>query len=227
MRELNSFVSGLYEAFILRDLMSYVLPGAIVLLSVLLLWRDAVQIKGFFLDLDWWLLVPLLGLTFIIGFALHCLGELVGLIKVSLIGDDLKCKERFEIFRCRAAEPTKQWLSEAYQMWATYFHATEETIWGGPHLERLVATKLMCGNVFMAMCLATVIVPVGVLGDIGSWTSYLFTISYALLFMGSLFWGHRVYMIRQDRWMETVKEQEPEWRKQRSREQRKQEQVQT
>lgn len=208
MRELNSFVSGLYEAFILRDLMSYVLPGAIVLLSVLLLWRDAVQIKGFFLDLDWWLLVPLLGLTFIIGFALHCLGELVGLIKVSLIGDDLKCKERFEIFRCRASEPTKQWLSEAYQMWANYFRATEQTSWGGPNLERLVAIKLMCGNVFMAVCLATVVAPVGILGDRGSWTSYVLTIVCALLLTGSLLWGHRAYVLRQDTWMETVIDQE-------------------
>ena len=201
MKDLSAFVSGLYEAFILRDLMSYVLPGAIVLLSVLLLWRDAGQIKVFFIDLHWWFLVPLLALTFVVGFALHCFGELVGLIKLSLIGKCPKWGERFAIFCCCQSKHNIAWLEEVYEQWIEYLHKTDETSWGTTHLERLVSMKIMCGNVFLAACLAAVAIPVGVLGDTGSWTSYLLTFSYAVLLTVSLFWGHRMYVLRQDSWV--------------------------
>lgn len=75
MNGIESIASRFYSDFILRDLLSFVTPGAIVLGSVLYLFLPLGFLLRIFNELNPLLYIPLLGLCYIIGIGLLMLGE--------------------------------------------------------------------------------------------------------------------------------------------------------
>jgi hypothetical protein len=78
MSEVGNIVSGFYSDFVLRDLLSFVTPGAILLGSILFLILPLNYLIHFFNNLNWILYIFLFGLCYIIGFGLMMVGEFLG-----------------------------------------------------------------------------------------------------------------------------------------------------
>jgi hypothetical protein len=78
MSEFDTVVSGFYSNFVLRDLLSFVTPGAILLGSILFLILPLNYLIRFFNNLNLILYIFLFGLCYIIGFSLMMMGEFLG-----------------------------------------------------------------------------------------------------------------------------------------------------
>ena len=84
MRDFGNVIKDLYEKFILRDILSFVTPGAIVVLTAFVLFiqeptlRD--NLEKFFeysRSMHWLLYIPLFGVFYTVGFAIQCFGEII------------------------------------------------------------------------------------------------------------------------------------------------------
>lgn len=195
----------LYDKFIMRDLLSFVAPGAIVLLAVLLLWWPAPNVYNFFQNLHWWLLfIVFLPVTFIIGFAVQCFGEIVGCIWFSTFEspNKAKCTNRYRpLWRQwigKAAE--YEWWKKHLEEWKTFRKQQQQKDRDGEverrEAERLVVLTQMCANAFFAALFAGVAYLFSIVFRVPSPASWVLTVLYAFLLIVSLLWGHRVHMLK-------------------------------
>jgi len=70
MSDIGDTVEHLYDNFLLRDLLSFVTPGAIVVISALLLKFCPSQILDFSKSIPFIMYIPIFGVFYIIGFAI-------------------------------------------------------------------------------------------------------------------------------------------------------------
>lgn len=110
MKDLTSAIQYLYEQWILRDLLSYITPGAFLVAAI------SIQLIGlsFFLDLikslPLVIILFLFGPFFIIGFALQNLGEKLGLIVWHARKDDVTHLSTLQKFHAAAASEADDWI---------------------------------------------------------------------------------------------------------------------
>ncbi|HUS49303.1 MAG TPA: hypothetical protein VMZ91_04015 [Candidatus Paceibacterota bacterium] len=82
MSDISDTVKSLYEKFLMRDLLSFITPGSIVVLSIYLLGWGLDMIKSFFESLPFLLYIPIFGFLYIVGFATQYFGRLFRLIRI-------------------------------------------------------------------------------------------------------------------------------------------------
>lgn len=191
-------IKYLYSQFILRDVLSFITPGAIIVWTVLYRFFPELLDK----NISWILYIPIFGLIFVIGFAVQCFGEIIGVIFTQDLAES-SFKQRLGFFRCNWIKKTEhlQWWRKRYQATVRQLKILqdnnyEKREWARQSRERLVVLKQMCGNCFLAITLAAI--TLGISYCPVFWlkiTLIIMLIAFPLL--ASLYWGHRVHVLRQ------------------------------
>ena len=95
MSDIVDGIKDFYDHFIMRDLLSFVTPGAIIVISILLLKYDFSHILDSSKSIPILVYIPIFGLFFMVGFAVQVFGaEILKIIqsiaaKTNLIGMDI------------------------------------------------------------------------------------------------------------------------------------------
>ncbi len=210
-------IKYLYDKFILRDVLSFVTPGAIVVLTAFVLLKEPslYEFVRYSRELHWLLYIPLFGIFFLVGFAVQCLGEMFGFVRFSPYYEKSWGK-RWSIFLCgydknyEAPEQSNMWWWQAHKEWDKFFYAIRPTKYNEgiqQGHERLVVFKQMCANSFVAITIASILIVVETFLPEQKFTLTLLGRNFTMLkvvifiltvlFLASLFWGHRVYMLLQ------------------------------
>ena len=198
-------IKYLYRQFILRDVLSFVTPGAIVSMTALLLFLDEWRKAFEFFHTFWPLYLLLFGLFYMVGFAIQCFGEIFGIICHTRIGDQSTWGQRFRIFWRNWHE--QNWFHKAHIDIETFATATRnpELEWERARHERFTVLKQMCANGFLAIIIAVLLIPISHYGK-----SPLYLLIVGIPLLASLFWGYRVHILKEDDWREVITSQAPE-----------------
>ncbi len=121
MGDIGSAIKYLYQQFILRDLLSFITPGAIVVLTAFVLFLPGSCLTqrldtlfNYSTSMHWLLYIPLFGLFFIVGFAVQCFGEIIGFIRIHRIAKSC-CNQRRRIFKCNWDNESNIWWKQAHR----------------------------------------------------------------------------------------------------------------
>lgn len=146
MQGITEAIKYLYQQFILRDVVAYVAPGAIIAACLLRLhFGDLDLALKFIKDIPAIAYVPIYGLLFTIGLGIQNFGEIIKLLKEHTRDTE---KERFD----KLQEFHRAVLSRkvAGQMMDEYREALERT------RERIEVKKYASGNIAMAVVIAAI-----------------------------------------------------------------------
>jgi hypothetical protein len=173
MSEIGDGIQYLYSKFIMRDLLSFVTPGAIIVGTLFLIHWDFSYDMNFFKSIPYILYIPSFGVLYIVGFAVQCLGaEFFPIIKFHYYKTDI----------------------EHYRVLAELQKRGEKAI---QQHERFVVLKQMCGNGGFAIFIAGVLLIINLwIPILSSWALGIMV----LLLIISLFKGHYVHVQRQKDW---------------------------
>jgi hypothetical protein len=187
----------LYDKFVIRDLLSFVTPGAIVLWAVLYFYnRELLNTHT-----HWLIYIPIFGLIYVIGFAIQCFGEILDLVITQRLMPSSRY-QRWGFFLCdwRNKADALQWWRKLYRTIITQNitikrQDKEVREWASQDIERLVVLKQMCGNNFCAFILAAIAIGISYI-PIFELKISLLCLLIGLPLLASLFWGHRVHVLR-------------------------------
>jgi hypothetical protein len=199
-------IKYLYSQFILRDVLSFITPGAIVTIAALLLFFPAHVILCVSHSIHWALYIPIFGVFYMVGFALQCFGDLIGFIRFTPYGEkERSCGKRWRMFCCdftrdydKRKKPNKSniwWWKEDEKLHEFYEAAADNTGVQQGH-ERMVVMKQMCANGFLALLIAGIFIPVYLFCTY-TWVNIILGALLAIVLLGSLLWGYHVHMLRQ------------------------------
>jgi hypothetical protein len=177
MSDISDTIKNLYREFILRDLLSFITPGAIVVGTIVFLQWDISQILEFFKAISWFVYIPIFGASFMVGFAIQCLGEIAGIIKFHNCNTDAEHWQKLIMFRSKADDKTDR------------------------QHERFVVLKQMCGNGAGALLIASVFVVIKL------WIECLFlwVLGFlVVLLVYGLYRGHRIHLRRQEEFEDLI-----------------------
>ena len=207
MGGIGDAIKYLYDNFLLRDVLSFVTPGAVVTAAAVFV----VAPEVFDRHLPWPLFIPLFGVFFVVGYALQSLGVLFGLLRINRHVDRNArgwaglCL-RFRFFRPGWDNERNVWWKRAYFEVQAFNAATErpELAWARQQVERVVVLRQMCGNGSLATLVAGILLCVG--GFVNDWYTpflpcWLVALSLVLvtLFLPLLlYWGYRASLISED-----------------------------
>lgn len=193
---MGDFVEGLkylYREFILRDILSFVTPGAIVVFAALYTLSPSIRFEV----PHWLLYIPIFGVLFMVGFAIQCFGEFVGIVRTqeNIAGT---WHQRMGIFRCWNPNI---WWEKVHERAAQFQTETNQDQDASRRVERLAVLKQMCGNCSIALAIAVILLV------IASWwpqASRMATIVLAVVLVPFVYWGHRVHVLRQMTLIKTI-----------------------
>ncbi|MFC1862045.1 hypothetical protein ACFLT4_03625 [Chloroflexota bacterium] len=191
MRDVGNAIKYLYEKLILRDVLSFITPGAIIVLTSMFLFYPEILYK----HVPWPLYIPLFGVFYMAGFAIECLGRIFGLIQIHRL-DKSHFLERLMVF-CPSWEDKDDTL-KLRENWrkhqeeeADVENALKQMGIEAEELtrERLIVLKQMCANGFLAIIIASIFLAVSYC----PWTPAKLSIvsTVAILLLASLLWGYR------------------------------------
>ncbi len=199
-------IKYLYSQFILRDVLSFITPGAIVILTGFLLFlpepcltQRLETLFKYSRDIHWLLYIPLFSVFYIVGFAVQCFGELLGCIRHTP-NDDRSClQQRLRIFW----DAKENWWHQAHVRIAHFMRATQDCKqkWERERHERFVVLKQMCANGALAIAIAGAFLAVKYHWS-QAWPEVVYVVAGLLLI--SLFWGFRVHMGKEDDWRNVI-----------------------
>lgn len=209
-------IKYLYSQFILRDLLSFITPGAIVSTAALMLLWEEWWVFFDFIHSHWPLYIIIFGVFYVVGFAVQCFGEIVGLIRIHRIARSCWV-QRFKVFGCNWAckrdkqdknkcdEPDFIWWNDAHKEAVAFNECTQsdEMKWAQQQDERLVVLMQMCGNGFLSIIIATTLIIAHHFCQQG-WHWLL--VFWAVVLLVSLLWGYRVHVLRQDTMTRAIRE---------------------
>jgi hypothetical protein len=198
-------VKYLYSQFILRDLLSFITPGALVVLTAFLillpepcLSQRLATLFKYSRDMHWLLYIPLLGVFYIVGFAIQCLGEILHLVYFH--PNYRSCwSQTFRIFHCR------KWYDNDNMWWmliheeAVAFHEHAKKYhkeWALQEDERLTVLMQMCINGFLSIAIAAILLGISRI-PLTCLKAVLVIFVVLLPLLASLFWGHRIHVLRE------------------------------
>jgi hypothetical protein len=187
-------IKYLYSQFILRDVLSFITPGAIVVFAATYVFYPELLDRA----IHWLLFIPLFGVFYIVGFALQCFGELFGFIRFTPYGERSWGK-RFGIFSCKYVTNKDSiiWWQEEEKKLSDFYEEAKENEGVQQGHERMVVMKQMCGNGLMAIFIAGIFILVYFLCAC-IWVNIALGVLLAIVLLGSLFWGYRVHMLKQN-----------------------------
>ena len=185
LNEINSLVDKIYEKFLLRDVFAKIVPGFILLTTIVFsITHDLTKTQNL-LQFSWLIVI---GFSWILGFGVQGIGELTSLIR----------------YYTKDYETDKKWYI-AYNKFNSNASSEEKS-----NCERLVVIKEATGNMAIAFLLSIIIVNISfAITDSPHFKSsisifgtiIIFTISLILLRM------HRVHSRRQCHYVEVVNDQ--------------------
>ena len=206
MGDIGNAIKNLYDKFLLRDLLSFIIPGAIVVLAALLLflpeqslWQRLEALFEYSRDMHWLLYIPLFGVFYLVGFAVQCLGELFGVISSSPPDEyPWQLKQRWNILNIGnrwTKDKDKIWWNEYYEKIEEFFEVTKSDEDAVQRRERLIVLKQMCGNGLLSIFIAGIFLGISFCSL--SWVKILVPSLVTFSLFISLLWGHRVHVLRQ------------------------------
>lgn len=214
-------IKYLYERFVLRDMLSFVIPGAIVTSTAFILAfpytileEQFSNLFQFTFSIPWLLYIPLFGFFYMVGFAIQCLGEFFGLIRIHRAAKS-SWRQRFRILWCGWDNESNIWWKEAHKDTVSFHSAIRKRLkdeegkeqyeWARLQQERLVVLKQMCANGFLASVLGAIFLIFRLLTNTVITSQHVGWIVFPIVFfIGilpltlSLFWGYRVHELRLD-----------------------------
>ncbi len=207
-------IKYLYSQFILRDVLSFITPGAIVVLTAFLLflpepclWQRLDKLFDYSRSVHWLLYVPFFGVFYMVGFAVQCFGELAGLVRIHRIAGST-LTQRLQIFLKRNwGNDQNIWVSDQNIWWIAahrqrvqFYEYTNENArrdereWARQQDERLVVLKQMCANGALAVVIAASLITVHEFCSQGWY--WLLLLSWMVMLLASLFWGYCAHELR-------------------------------
>ena len=154
-------IKYLYSQFILRDLLSFITPGAMVVLAALLLFLPEQCLSQrldtlfrYSRDMHWLLYIPLFGVFYVVGFAVQYLGVFCGCIRLHKT-DKSSIKQRFKM------SFSKMWSEndvyrEQREKTVDFLNVTAKADSAKQYHERSIVLKQMCANNSTAFIIAGV-----------------------------------------------------------------------
>ena len=192
---MSEFFNNLYEKFLLRDMLSFITPGAILTASVLLLWLSPSQILANAAKIHWILHILIFGFLYIVGFAVQCLGaespRVFRLPPLIRFHRDLTDNRFYnddnlrDIYERNLSFQDRPDLSKRQN-------------------ERLVILHQMCGNGFLAALIAAVLLTIKHFLSASSLLPPLATVILTAALLFSLYVGHLVHVRRRSIWQDVV-----------------------
>lgn len=178
MQGIAEAIKYFYQEFILRDVLAYVTPGAIIVGCVLLLqYKDLAAIISILKDIPFVASIPIFGALFLIGFGLQNLGEMIGLLKWHERVNDEEHLRYLQAFHDSTRSDESGWLERTR--------------------ERISVKKNASGTVAMAFGIVLILVSLTVWNpSLLSWAVMLLVV---LLSVG-LYRGHRRQRQAQATW---------------------------
>lgn len=207
MGDVADTIKYLYEKFILRDVLSFVTPGALVVLTAFLFIPDPTvggRFQRLISDLQqisWVFYILLFGLFFAVGFAIQCLGEFFGIVYFTPRGQST-WSQRLSIFSTQRVLAAQSWWWAEDDEQIVKFHEEKDSNyarceWAIQWRERRVITKQLCANNFLAIAIIAIIIGINQFTQIQTFSfAFVSVLVFVLLF--SLYWGYRVQVLRQD-----------------------------
>ena len=163
----------MYSKFIMRDLLSFVTPGAIIVGTLFLIHWDLSWKFEFFKSIPFMLYIPCYGFLYIVGFAVLSLGHVLGIIQFGPKTD--------EEYYTRLANIFKKIDNEKAMILR----------------ERIIIIKQMCGIGALSISIASVLLVIKLWMPILSPWALGFLI---VILIFSLFNEHRRYVQRHETW---------------------------
>ena len=171
MGNLGDAIDNIYEKFLLRDVLSFFTPGAVVVTSVLLIWISPSQLLDYLKNFHWLLYIPIFGFVFMVGFAVQSLGakfppmcfRLPPLIRLHwhLHGRNSCQYNSLKDFYTNHRLPFQRKVDEIPNDWVQRKVDEIPNDWERKRLEkmheRLAVFKQMCGNGAFAISIASII----------------------------------------------------------------------
>lgn len=193
---MGNIVDGLYEKFILRDVLSFITPGAILVITVnsaLNITDNAMDIRNHMLHTlmssipSVLTIIIIYGVLFVVGFTLQTLGEVVGIIRFHDYRNDAGSIDNGEFYRVKGKFMGPGMKEAARQR------------------ERFVVLKQLSGNNAMAILLSAVALLVKLVpsDNDNEVTSLLLVVVGLLVVSGILFKAHWIHSQRQRDWEDT------------------------
>src|SRR3990170_7911077 len=155
-------IKYLYQNFILRDVLSFVTPGAIIVIpATYMLYPDI-----FDRYIPWPFYVPLFGLFFTVGFATQCFGEFVGFVRIHLLAKS-SLSQRLSLFGLKWDEKQNTeyknvWWKDAYSQLNKFYETTRGETGHNERErlqhERIIVLRQMCSNNFLAIFVSSIFV---------------------------------------------------------------------
>ncbi|MEK6281057.1 MAG: hypothetical protein AABN95_11950 [Acidobacteriota bacterium] len=182
MAEVAESIKYFYQEFILRDVLSYVTPGAIVAGCVLKLnYGDSAGIL--LKDLPGVYYIPIFGVLFLIGFALQNLGELLHILKWHDRRNDKTHLQILKTFhsRSKAVGENAEWIERTR--------------------ERMAVKKIASGTAIMATLISLVLIA---LKEYYPASLEVAEVLLCLLLVIALYQGHRRQLRAQEFWEDDV-----------------------
>jgi hypothetical protein len=231
MGGLTDAIKYLYEKFILRDILSFIMPGAMVVFSASILFLPWTGLQAQFSNLlqftssiPWLLYIPLFGLFYMVGFSLQCFGEIIGLVRIHRSAKG-SCHQRRKIF-CDWDRESNIWWRKTYEEVVSFYKATQKKDeqgkdqyeWARLQHERLVVLKQMCANGFLASVTAAIflitryitntVINRGMMpAENATYVVYGIVFIIGVMLTASLLWGYHIHELRLDTMEKEIKRQ--------------------
>jgi len=209
MGEFGNAIKYLYQQFILRDILSFVTPGAIVVLSASLLLLPGACLSqrlstlfGYSISIHWLLYIPLFGVFYMTGFAVQCFGEITGIIRIHRIAASGFGQRLLILLKRTWVNDARIWWIRAHRERVAFNEYTNEEThrnereWARQQDERLVVLKQMCANGSLAIAIAGSFVAFNYCPWIPAKLGWMSL--WAIVLLGSLFWGYCAHELRLD-----------------------------
>jgi len=196
MGDFGNAIKYLYSQFILRDVLSFITPGAIIVFTMLFLFYREIFDYSF----HWLLYIPLFGVFYMVGFAVQCFGELTGLIRTHRLAESNFGQRLSVLLKRNWANDQRIWWIQAHRERVAYNEYVNEEehrgerAWARSQDERMVVLKQICANNFLAVVIVGIFIPINQCCCASSWCLLILVVPL----LAALFWGYCVHELRLD-----------------------------
>lgn len=199
MEKVGSILDNLYEKFVFRDLLSFIIPGAILLFSVATFVAGFDNAIRFFKTGDFLFYVILYGLSYPLGYAVQTFG---------VFGWYFLSGKRSQLLRFHddSRDPRDNQIFD--NRMNRFSRAFDENPVVMRELERQTSHLQMCGNISISLFLASLFIIGRLIFEPTSQSlvivnyHWIIIVVPAALFVVSLYFGHNIAITRRRIWIE-------------------------
>lgn len=152
MQGIAEAIKYLYQQFILRDVVAYVAPGAVLAGSILKVLLGTQGAVAFLKDIPTIAYLPIYGALFMTGLAMENLGEMVGLLRFHNRRSHMKClddKKHFEVLQKFHRFSSAKGDADKNDGYGSWLERTRE---------RITVKKYASGNFVVAILISMILI---------------------------------------------------------------------